>query len=190
MGEGISLGLIEILALEAGCMEHRAASDGYEDFSYLRGRIFKTATHDAGEPHLWAAPPPVVRAINVLERLSEPLRRRTGVPDTQRTGNRRKPLVSLAGRASCSCFVRLCVSEGRFVTSGLTAERVHSRPLATDWPTGRRGCRSIPRRTDNHLKSRTPLAAVSVLWTVNELCISALLPEVETAVASNGNAST
>jgi hypothetical protein len=32
-------------------------------------------------------------------------------PITQRTGNRWKPLVSLAGRASCSLFVRLCVSE-------------------------------------------------------------------------------
>jgi hypothetical protein len=39
-------------------------------------------------------------------------------PPTQRKGNRWKPLVSLAGRASCSCFVRLCVSEERFVTSG------------------------------------------------------------------------
>ncbi|AUD00092.1 integrase (plasmid) [Bradyrhizobium sp. SK17] len=71
----------EILALEAGCVEHRSASDGCEDFSYLRGRIFKTATHGAGEPHLWAAPPPVLRAIDVLERLSEPLRRRTGRPE-------------------------------------------------------------------------------------------------------------
>jgi hypothetical protein len=70
----------EILALEAGCIEHRPAADGCEDFSYLRGRIFKTATHDVGEPHLWVAPPPVVRAINVLDRLSEPLRRRTGCP--------------------------------------------------------------------------------------------------------------
>src|SRR5258707_5855100 len=70
----------EIVALEAGCIEHRPAADGCEDFSYLRGRIFKTATHDVGEPHLWAAPPPVVRAINVLDRLSEPLRRRTGRP--------------------------------------------------------------------------------------------------------------
>ncbi len=67
----------EILALEAGCVEHRSASDGCEDFSYLRGRIFKTATHGAGEPHLWAAPPPVLRAIDVLERL---LSRCGGVP--------------------------------------------------------------------------------------------------------------
>jgi hypothetical protein len=35
--------------------------------------------------------------------------------DTQRTGDRWKPLVFLAGRALRSCFVRLCVSEGRFV---------------------------------------------------------------------------
>jgi len=67
----------EILALEAGCIEEHAAADGAESFAYLRGRIFKTASHEAGTPHLWAAPPPVVRAIEVLERLSEPLRRRT-----------------------------------------------------------------------------------------------------------------
>lgn len=70
----------EILALEAGCIERRPAADGCEDFSYLHGRIFKTAANDAGEPHLWAAPPPVVRAVNVIEQLSEPLRRRTGRP--------------------------------------------------------------------------------------------------------------
>jgi integrase len=70
----------EILALEAGCIEHHPAADGCEVFSYLRGRIFKTTTHDVGKPHLWVAPPPVVRAINVLDRLSEPLRRRTGRP--------------------------------------------------------------------------------------------------------------
>jgi hypothetical protein len=28
------------------------------------------------------------------------------------------PWFPLQDRASCSCFVRLCVSEGRFVTSG------------------------------------------------------------------------
>ena len=38
-------------------------------------------------------------------------------------GNGWKPLVSLTDRASCSCFVRLCVSKGRFVTSGPLAQR-------------------------------------------------------------------
>ncbi len=68
----------EILALEAGCVEQHSSADGTEVFTYLRGRIFKTAAHEAGEPHLWAAPSPVLRAIDVLERLSEPQRRRTG----------------------------------------------------------------------------------------------------------------
>jgi integrase len=70
----------EILALEAGCIEQHPSSDGADTFSYLRGRIFKTAAHEAGDPHLWAAPPLVLRAVDVLERLSEPLRRRTGRP--------------------------------------------------------------------------------------------------------------
>ena len=68
----------EILALEPGCVEHHSSADGTETFSYLRGHIYKTAAGDSGDPHRWVAPPPVVRAVEVLERLSEPLRRRTG----------------------------------------------------------------------------------------------------------------
>lgn len=68
----------EILALEAGCIEQHHSADGTELFSYLRGRIFKTASDDAGQPHLWAAPQAVIRAIDVLERLSAPLRQQAG----------------------------------------------------------------------------------------------------------------
>jgi integrase len=68
----------EILALESGCVEHHSSAYGTETFSYLRGHIYKTAAGESGNPHRWVAPPPVVRAVNVLERLSEPLRRRTG----------------------------------------------------------------------------------------------------------------
>lgn len=70
----------EILALEAGCIEPHPSADGAETFSYLRGRIYKTAAGESGDPHRWVAPPPVVRAVEVLEHLSEPLRRRTGRP--------------------------------------------------------------------------------------------------------------
>jgi hypothetical protein len=42
-------------------------------------------------------------------------------PISSEPDNGWKPLVSLTDRASCSCFVRLCVSEERFVTSGLLA---------------------------------------------------------------------
>lgn len=68
----------EILALEAGCLERHPSADRLDSFAYLRGRIFKTAASEEGEAHLWVAPPPVVRAIEVLEALSEPLRQRTG----------------------------------------------------------------------------------------------------------------
>ena len=34
----------------------------------MRGRIFKMATGDGGQPHRWIAPEPVVRAIELLER--------------------------------------------------------------------------------------------------------------------------
>jgi integrase len=68
----------EIISLEAGCIEHHASADGTEALAYLCGRIYKTAAGPDGDPHRWVAPAPVVRAVEVLERLSEPLRRRTG----------------------------------------------------------------------------------------------------------------
>jgi integrase len=71
----------EILGLELGCIERHASADGTEAFPYLCGRIYKTAPGPDGDPHRWVAPPPVVRAVEVLERLSEPLRRRTGRPE-------------------------------------------------------------------------------------------------------------
>jgi integrase len=68
----------EIISLEAGCIEQHASADGTEAFTYLCGRIYKMAAGPDGDLHRWVAPAPVVRAIEVLERLSEPLRRRTG----------------------------------------------------------------------------------------------------------------
>jgi integrase len=68
----------EILALRAGCIEQHPSGDGRESFTYLAGHIYKMAAGEAGQRHCWVAPEPVVRAIAVLESLSEPLRRRTG----------------------------------------------------------------------------------------------------------------
>jgi integrase len=68
----------EILGLQAGCIEYHASAIGDERFAYLVGRIFKTTRGHHGAVHRWVAPDPVVRAIAVMERLSEPLRRRSG----------------------------------------------------------------------------------------------------------------
>jgi integrase len=71
----------EILGLQVGCIEHHASAAGDERFAYLAGRIYKTARGPHGAAHRWVAPEPVVRAIAVMERLSEPLRRRSGRSD-------------------------------------------------------------------------------------------------------------
>jgi integrase len=68
----------EILSLEPGCIERRATADGSEVVAYLGGRIFKTAAGHNGAPHRWVAPEPVVRAIDILDQLSAPLRERNG----------------------------------------------------------------------------------------------------------------
>jgi integrase len=71
----------EILGLQVGCIEHHASAAGDERFAYLTGRIYKTARGPHGDAHRWVAPEPVVRAIAVMDRLSEPLRRRSGRSD-------------------------------------------------------------------------------------------------------------
>jgi integrase len=68
----------EILGLRVGCIEHHDSAASDERFAYLAGRIFKTARGHHGDAHRWVAPEPVVRAIAVMEKLSEPLRRRSG----------------------------------------------------------------------------------------------------------------
>ena len=67
----------EILGLEAGCIE-RHVDEGGVSVAYMCGRIFKLATGEGGKPHRWIAPEPVVRAIEVLERVSAPLRQKHG----------------------------------------------------------------------------------------------------------------
>ncbi len=67
----------EILGLEAGCIEYHHAGAGDERFAYLAGRIYKTAHGYHGDTHRWIAPEPVVRAIAVMETLTEGLRRRS-----------------------------------------------------------------------------------------------------------------
>jgi integrase len=71
----------EILGLQIGCVERQDSAAGDERFAYLAGRIYKTARGHHGDAHRWVAPDPVVRAIAVMERLSEPLRRRSGRSD-------------------------------------------------------------------------------------------------------------
>jgi integrase len=68
----------EILGLKAGCIVEHPSADGTETFRYLSGRIYKTADSPAGQLHRWVAPAPVARAVTVLERLSEPVRRCAG----------------------------------------------------------------------------------------------------------------
>lgn len=73
--------LSEILGLQVGCIEHQRNAAGDEQFAYLVGKIYKTARGRDGKAHRWVAPPVVERAIAVMERLTESLRRRTGRTD-------------------------------------------------------------------------------------------------------------
>jgi len=69
----------EILGLESGCLEWATGEHG-ERYAYVVGAIRKGAPGNDGLPHRWIAPDPVIRAIEVLERLSAPWRESDGRP--------------------------------------------------------------------------------------------------------------
>ena len=77
----VGLRVSEILALETGCITKRPSLAGDETFTFVTGKIYKTAPTAAGETHEWVAPPIAERAIEVLERVSAPLRKETGSPN-------------------------------------------------------------------------------------------------------------
>lgn len=68
----------EILTLEAGCIEHERGEAMSMAHAWLSGTIHKAFPHDASKPHRWIAPEAVQRAVEVMERLSAPLRTISG----------------------------------------------------------------------------------------------------------------
>ena len=86
----VGMRVSEILGLQPGCVQPDADSVPTKELFFISGRIFKTSSFPAGDPHRWVAPACAARAIAVLEQLSEPLRSRTGRSDlwlaTQNSG--------------------------------------------------------------------------------------------------------
>jgi integrase len=87
----------EILRLEEGCLERRAADGDGEEHVYLVGTITKTSLTEHGDIHRWLAPEPVQRAIHILERLSAPLRELSGKRNLwlHQLGRGRSPLPTM-----------------------------------------------------------------------------------------------
>ena len=74
----VGMRISEILALETGCVTKQPKPDGGGEYILIKGIIYKTAPSEHGQEHEWVGPPIAERAIEVLERISRPLRERTG----------------------------------------------------------------------------------------------------------------
>jgi integrase len=66
----------ELITLKYGCVTQRGR--GGQEYFAIRGSIFKKEEHYEGRAHEWVAPPSAVEAIEVLEKLSRPLRQGSG----------------------------------------------------------------------------------------------------------------
>jgi integrase len=71
----VGMRVSEVLSMEASCIEHRPLGDTDVAQAYIMARMFKTIDDPRGRIERWLAPEPVVRAVEVLERLSLPMRK-------------------------------------------------------------------------------------------------------------------
>jgi integrase len=98
----VGMRVSEILSMEVGCIEHKriGASDAAQ--AYVVARLFKTAGDPRGRVERWLAPDPVVRAVEILERLSLPVRKSSGRRDlfiTESPSGRIAPITAYEIRA-------------------------------------------------------------------------------------------
>jgi integrase len=77
----VGMRVSEILSMKVGAVERRPIGETGIEQAYVAARLFKTVDDPAGRLERWVAPAPVVRAVELLERLSEPLRKTSGRDD-------------------------------------------------------------------------------------------------------------
>jgi len=71
----------EILSMKTGAIEHHPIGGTGVNQAYVVSRLFKTVDDLDGRRERWVAPAPVVRAVELLEQLSAPLREASGRDD-------------------------------------------------------------------------------------------------------------
>ena len=74
----VGMRVSEILSMKVGAIERRSIAETGVEQAYVVARLFKTVDDPAGRLERWIAPSPVMRAVELLERLSEPLRKASG----------------------------------------------------------------------------------------------------------------
>jgi integrase len=71
----VGMRVSEILSMQVGCIERKPIGETGVVQAYVVARMFKTVDDPRGRIERWLAPEPVVRAVEILERLSLPLRK-------------------------------------------------------------------------------------------------------------------
>lgn len=74
----VGMRVSEILSMKVGAIEHRPIGETGVDQAYVVARLYKTIDEADGRLERWLVPAPVVRAVDLLERSSAPLRAASG----------------------------------------------------------------------------------------------------------------
>ena len=89
----VGMRVSEILSMEAGCIEMMPIGETCVAQAYVVARMFKTVDDPRGRMERWLAPEPVVRAVEILERLSLPMRKASERRELFLTKNPRGDIV-------------------------------------------------------------------------------------------------
>jgi integrase len=101
----VGMRMSEILSMETGCIEHKSIGDTGLAQAYVVARMFKTVDDPRGRVERWLAPQPVVRAVEILERLSLPLRKASERRELFLVKNQQGEIVPVTGH---DIRVRIC----------------------------------------------------------------------------------
>ncbi|RWA75835.1 hypothetical protein [Mesorhizobium sp.] len=74
----VGMRVSEILSMETGAIDYHPIGETGVAQAYLVARLFKTVDQHGGRVERWIAPEPVVKAVELLEQLSAPLRAASG----------------------------------------------------------------------------------------------------------------
>jgi integrase len=94
----VGMRVSEILSMEAGCIEYKSIGEPGITQANVVARMFKTVDDPRGRLERWLAPEPVVRAVELLERLSLPLRKVSGQRALFLVKNPHGAIVSVTGK--------------------------------------------------------------------------------------------
>jgi integrase len=91
----VGMRVSEILALKVGAISYRTLGASGSKQAFINSTLFKTSPNSEGQPEMWVAPGPVVKAVERLESVNQFLRLESGLQSLFLTRNTQREEIVL-----------------------------------------------------------------------------------------------